>query len=150
MIEFNLPNHKNITFKAHDTSVFHKLGELCPSLVSEKKQKEYYKSITNIIRNDNNILPGDTYHMTCYWYPTRDYYGLYMVVIGENGEKTSEAFGDGLDGVYAGGLYKELLKVNPDFFRTSEEEISEYIGAYDSLTREVNIIIKEYDRLNNK
>ncbi len=132
MFEFTLPKHGDRIFKAHDRSVFHKLGDLWAYSVSEKEHKKYYDKVHTLIRTSDDILPGDVVHMTCYHYPSRPYYGLAVIYIGADGKKHWDYYADaGLEDIEGASLYNILLEKNPDFFRNASYETLIFINDGD-------------------
>lgn len=124
MFEFTLPGHGEKVFTSHEESVFHRLGQYYPDNATEEEIKEYFDKVYDQIRESDAILPGDIVHTTCYYYPSRPYYGLAIIYIGKDGEKHWDYFGDGgMNDIEGGDLYSICLKNNPKFFRNACRDI---------------------------
>ena len=145
MFTFKLPEHGNLKFTAHNKSEFHDFRNDAVFDKYPNQKKGYSNKIKKRIAESDYILPGDVVLESCWWYETRPYYGLMIVVIDENGKKTTDHFGDRFGDIKAGSLYKILLKHNPDFFEDVQESISSCVGRYSSMTEEIREIIKYYE-----
>lgn len=134
MFEFTLPGHGDKVFTSHEESVFHRLGQYYPDNATEEEIKDYFDKVYEEIRKCNYILPGDIVHTTCYYYPSRPYYGLAIIYIGKDGEKHWDYFGDGgMNDIEGGDLYSICLKNNPKFFRNACRDIYIFNSCKDYL-----------------
>ncbi len=144
MFYFNLLGHPNRLFAAHDESQLHDFRNDDVYSMPKTKQKEYSNNIHKKVRELDDILPGDVVWMTPYWYQSREYYGLYIVILNREGKKKLESFGDGFSDISAGSLYKKLLEHNPSFF----DSIKDRIG-FNTMIHEINCIINSYEKYNS-
>ncbi len=115
----------------HIVNILHSTS---PGPISARNVRQYYRRVKERVLNDDNILPGDTFHQTSFFpsdtrsgedepYPGD---GLCIVYIDSNGNKT---FGEvmNMDHRKAASLYKALLDRNPAFFRAADISISRLI-----------------------
>lgn len=81
------------------------------------------------VSTDDTILPGDIVYMFPTWYPSRNYYGIYIVSLDKDGNKVLKNYGDGLyfDPI-TGPLLKQVMELNPNYFDQADSELWAYIG----------------------
>jgi hypothetical protein len=144
MFYFNLPEYPNRLFSAHEESQLHDFRNDDVYTMLKMRQREYSDNIHKEVMKKHDIMPGDIVWMSPYWYPTREYYGLYMVILNKTGEKELESFGDGFSYVRAGSLYKKLLEHNPSFF----DNVQDRIGS-NTMIHEIKCIINSYEKYNS-
>jgi hypothetical protein len=91
----------------------------------------YYNDATKyVVKTDDAILPGDIVYIISE-YESRQYYGLYLIVLDKDGEKKLNGYGDGIT---LSKIDKELVKVffehNPNYFYRAERDANELVASY--------------------
>jgi hypothetical protein len=79
--------------------------------ISFEEEYDLYKSIVmEKIKKDENVLPGDIVYIVANTMNTRQWHGLHIILVDNEGEKIICNYGDGLK------LYKSMCKINKELF----------------------------------
>ena len=99
-------------------------GVWCEALCSrfDELHTYYENAMIKKVKTDANILVGDIVYIET-TYETRQYYGLYIVVLNADGNKSLYMYGDG---ICLSAPDKQLIKVlldhNTDFFKKADRD----------------------------
>jgi len=99
-------------------------GVWCEALRSrfDELHTYYENAMIKKVKTDANILVGDIVYIET-TYETRQYYGLYIVVLNADGNKSLYMYGDG---ICLSAPDKQLIKVlldhNTDFFKKADRD----------------------------
>jgi hypothetical protein len=82
----------------------------------------YENAMIKKVKTYANILVGDIVYIET-TYETRQYYGLHIVVLDADGNKSLYMYGDGIRlSAHQKMVIKPLLEHNPDFFKKADRE----------------------------
>jgi len=99
---------------------------------------EYYENaMIKKVKKDANILVGDVVYIET-TYETRQYYGLHVVVVDADGNKSLYMYGDGIRlNILDKQTVKALLEHNPAFFKKADRDsLTDIIYDFDANTHD--------------
>jgi len=99
---------------------------------------EYYENaMIKKVKKDANILVGDVVYIET-TYETRQYYGLHVVVVDADGNKSLYMYGDGIRlNILDKQTVKALLDHNPAFFKKADRDaLTDIIYDFDANTHD--------------
>jgi len=99
---------------------------------------EYYENaMIKKVKKDANILVGDVVYIET-TYETRQYYGLHIVVVDADGNKSLYMYGDGIRlDILNKQTVKALLEHNPTFFKKADKDaLTDIIYDFDANTHD--------------
>ena len=151
--EIMIPRFGNKMFKVHERSVLHVMDIEIDSTkdMSDDEYDIYNRRIFKLLLKNDKVLPGDILYVTSCNFEDTLIHDIRIIYVDEFGQKNYERVPcnlyDDESSIYCGiPIYKELLNLNPHFFRSTEFRVAEHIKEpYNRLTISVKSVIKNQE-----
>jgi len=151
--EIMIPRFGNKMFKVHERSVLHTMDIEIDSTrdMSDDEYDIYNRRIFKLLLKNDKVLPGDILYVTSCNLEDTLIHDIRIIYVDEFGQKNYERVPcnlyDDESSIYCGiPIYKELLNLNPHFFRSTEFRVAEHIKEpYNRLTISVKSVIKNQE-----